>query len=326
MLPRFLISADYKRRILEYDLEQLVMDSTDPNNQYTRNLDFDVLYAVELQAEAEITSYLIKRYDLAEVFRPTTVFDIYNQYTANSLVQVIEQEFQTGVTYNIGDRFSYSAAPNEDYIYTCSNTGYTGNTPNLAPTYFSGGIVKNGQLFYTPAPAQPYLINNSYPVGSVVFYKDYLYTATTYNDNSRLIEFQGTDVASDNGSAYIPGVTKDWEKYWTKSPSKYIVQGRYPDYDYTSGYWAMGDNRNQLIVQFMLDITLYHTAARVNPRNVPELWAIRYDGNTPYQTGGTIGLLKKINEGQMNLAVPELAPIQGQSIFWTSDARRNLDY
>jgi hypothetical protein len=80
------------------------------------------------------------------------------------------------------------------------------------------------------------------------------------------------------------------------------------------------------MVQFMLDITLYHASARLNPRNTVELWAIRYDGNNPTQNGGAIAMLKKINAGQMNLQEPELIPQQGQSIFWTSDSKRSLDY
>lgn len=324
-MERFLTNKDYSRRILTYDLQQLIMDSDDPNNSYPRSLDYSVLYDVELQAQAQITSYLIKRYDIKQVFRPTTVFDINKIYTANNLVQVYAPAFISGNTYNVGDRISYSAGTNQDFLFYCIQSGYTGNTPNLDTTYFSGGTIPNGQMFYTSQPADSYLINNTYPIGSVVFYNDYTYTAKTYSDNSVLREFNGTDVANDNGSGVIPSLTKDWDKYWIQSASKYTVQGIYPDQD-TTGTWIMGDNRNQLIVQFMLDITLYHLGARVNPRNSVELWAIRYDGNTPLQTGGSIGLLKKINAGQMNLECPELLPIQGQSLYWTSDARRNLDY
>ena len=324
-MNRFLTDNDYNRRIQTYDLQQLLMDSADPNNTWQQPVNMDILYMLEQQAQAEITSYLIKRYDISQVFRPTTVFNLSTVYNANSLVQVTAPVFSTANTYTVGARISYSAAPYNNFIYYCIQNGYTGSTPNIDTAYWSGGTVENGQLFYVNQPAQSYDVTGSYMIGDQVFYKNYIYQALQASNANYLMENSGTEVENDFTSAVIPTISKNWQATWSASTTPYTVTGIYPDLD-TTGVWVQGDNRNQLMVQFMLDITLYHASARLNPRNTVELWAIRYDGNNPTQNGGAIAMLKKINAGQMNLQEPELIPQQGQSIFWTSDSKRSLDY
>ena len=66
--------------------------------------------------------------------------------------------------------------------------------------------------------------------------------------------------------------------------------------------------------------------ARTNARLIPELRMIRYDGNNPAQNGGAIGWLKKINSGTLQLDEQEIIPTQGQSIYWTSEVKRRLNY
>lgn len=322
---RFLIDRDYNRRIQSYDLNQLLMDTQDPNQQWPQSLNYNILYDIEQQAIAEITSYIIKRYDVNEIFRPTTTFDINTTYYSDDLTQVFAPAFSTGTTYNVGDRISYSAGTNQDYIYYCVQSGYTGNTPQIDTAYFTGGTLENGALFYVTQPAISYNIYNPYEIGDQVFIKDKIYVAIQHSDGNYLTETLTTQVASDTTSAIIPGITKGWDKYWSAATSGYTVTGIQPDTD-TTGKWTQGDNRNQLMVQFVLDITLYHLSARINPRNTVELWAIRYDGNNPTQNGGVIALLKRISQGQLNLQEPELVPIKGQSLYWVSDKHISLNY
>jgi hypothetical protein len=86
--------------------------------------------------------------------------------------------------------------------------------------------------------------------------------------------------------------------------------------------WALGDNRNPALVMYMVDMILYHLHARINPRNIPELRMIRYDGNSPQQNGGAIGWLKSVAKGFLMPDLPLLAPDQGNSIVWGSGTKQ----
>lgn len=83
-------------------------------------------------------------------------------------------------------------------------------------------------------------------------------------------------------------------------------------------YWTLGDNRNPQIRLRLIDILLYHLHSRINPRNVPELRNIRYDGNNSFQSGGAIGWLKMIQQGKVNLNCQEIIPVQGGNIRFGS--------
>ncbi len=325
LISRFLIDKDYNRRIQSYDLNQLLMDTQDPNQMWPQNINYDILYGIEQQAIAEITSYIIKRYDVKQIFRPTTTFSLSKTYNANDLTQVFAPVFSSGNTYNIGDRISYSAGTNQDFIYYCIQSGYTGNTPQIDTTYFTGGTIENGELYYVTQPELSYDIYAAYVIGDKVFINNKVYQAFEPSDSLTLTETLNTQVASDTTSAIIPGITSNWNKYWSAATSAYTVTNIQPDTD-TTGVWTRGDNRNPLMIQFILDITLYHLSARVNPRNTVELWAIRYDGNNPTQNGGVIALLKRISEGQLNLQEPEIIPIKGQSLYWVSNKHISLNY
>ena len=57
-----------------------------------------------------------------------------------------------------------------------------------------------------------------------------------------------------------------------------------------------GDDRNSLIVMYLIDITLYHLHSNISPRNVPELRAIRYEA--------AIDWLNKVAAGKLNPDIP----------------------
>ena len=47
---------------------------------------------------------------------------------------------------------------------------------------------------------------------------------------------------------------------------------------------------------------------------IPDLRKERYDGNSPNQTGGAIGWLKKVASGDITADLPNIQPQQGMSI------------
>lgn len=66
--------------------------------------------------------------------------------------------------------------------------------------------------------------------------------------------------------------------------------------------------------------------SRINPRNVPELRAVRYDGMNALQTGGAIGWLKKVASGDVTADLPVIIPEQGVSIRYGSVTKNTNTY
>ena len=322
MANRLLITKDYDRIIQAYDLNQIIEGN------------FNYVLEAEQVATSEIKSYIAKRYDTSTLFSNTSLFDINKQYNSDALVYVSAPYFVSGNTYLPTDRVVFSATNGIDYLYYCIASGSTGST-TYDTNFWSGGTLEDNTLFYVTPPAETYLIGGDYVVGSIVLYKNVLYTSLRVNNNRWLKEDWEREVNSETGSAVIPGFSNSWQDYWVinsaTNPNPHItnypysVNGIYPDLD-TTGTWTKGDNRNPIVVQYMMDIVLYHLHARINPRNVPELRLIRYDGNNPTQNGGAIAWLKKISAGQIQLDAQEIIPTQGQSIYWTSENKRKLNY
>jgi hypothetical protein len=73
----------------------------------------------------------------------------------------------------------------------------------------------------------------------------------------------------------------------------------------------------------MIDISLYHLHSRINPRNIPQLRMIRYDGMGPNQTGGSIGWLKKIMIGDISADLPRTTGTYSRMMEWGSEEKNN---
>lgn len=236
---------------------------------------------VEQAAQAEMISYLSQRYIVNEVFTNTTTFSNSVTYYGKNLVVYTETAFNASTIYLTNDR-----VVQDGFIYK-SIAGSAAHAFNISEWTL---ICADKLFFYVTLPQPEYDNETTYIVGNIVWYKDKIYTNT-----------RGTT-----------GVLPTDSGFWSVGAT-YTVSGIKPD-DNTK--WTQGDNRNQLIVMYLLDITLYHLHARINPRNVPDLRKDRYDGNRETQTLGAIGWLKKIAKGDINADLPNILPQQGLSIRW----------
>lgn len=236
---------------------------------------------VEQSAQAEMISYLAQRYITSSVFSNTFTYSNTATYKAKNLVEYTEPLHSTSYTYAINDRVSYL-----DKIYKCiviSNGLLPTNT-----TYWQY-ICDDKALFYVSLPNSEYDNTASYVIGSVVWYNDIVYTCVQ------------------NCSSVLPTNTVFWG-----AGSTYTVTAGTKPTDITK--WTAGDNRNQQIVMYLIDITLYHLHSRINPRNIPDLRKERYDGNNPQQNGGAIAWLKRVASGDLTADLPNIITQQGMSI------------
>lgn len=250
---------------------------------------------VEQSAQAEMISYLAQRYITASVFSDTRTYSNSVTYKGKNLVEYTETAHNVATVYAVGNRVSY-----KDNIYQCAVIS-TGFLPTNT-TYWTL-ICADKALFYVSLPYSEYSNTTTYAVGTQVWYNDYVYT--------NLVSTAGV----------LPTNTG----FWSVGASPYTVAAGTLPTDTTK--WTAGDNRNQQIVMYLIDITLYHLHSRINPRNVPDLRKERYDGNNPQQNGGAVAWLKRCASGDVTADLPNIIPQQGMSIRYnTIDSVTNNTY
>lgn len=238
---------------------------------------------VEQSAQSEMIGYLTQRYITSQIFTDTKVFDINATYNGKQLVEWTAPAFSITETYITDDYVVYNG-----YIYK----SVAGHAPGPWLNHEWTQICLDKSLFYVFYPQPEYSNTTTYNVGDIVFYNNIQYTC--------LVSSLGI----------LPTNTQFW-----LAGSTLTVSGVYPD---NTGRWTQGDNRNQQIVMYLLDITLYHLHSRINPRNVPDLRKERYDGNSPTQSGGAIAFLKRVASGDVTADLPQILPQQGMSIRYGS--------
>lgn len=325
-MSRLLRDKDYDRIIKAENLEQIIDD-----------LD-SVILDMEQTAQEEMASYLKQRYNTDQIFTDTTVWSLSRQYSGKNLVEYTEDEFDDSATYNgaadyvaataytVGNKVSYYG-----YIYTALGST-TGNLPTNA-TYWSKGaktprVLFNGKiyeakitgiqgqlptdenswsyicddlkLFYVELPEEEFDIETNYAVGDSIWYLDKTYTA---------VQASVGLIPSENPNQWGSGTTYETDA------------GVLPD---DPSVWTAGDNRNAQIVTYLLDIVIYHLLSRM-PRNFSDVRKERYDGNSPQQTGGAIGWLKRVAAGTVNANLPEVITSTPQKsiIYGNSRAKQN---
>jgi hypothetical protein len=237
---------------------------------------------MEQAAQSEMIGYLSQRYLVDKIFTNTTTFSISATYYGKNLVEYTEATFSATTVYTINQRVVYNGN-----IYK-SIAGSAAHA--FAPAEWTL-VCADKLLFYAKLNATEYSASTTYAVGNTVWYNDVVYTCTTACKN----------------------ILPTTAGFWTAGAT-YSFTAAYPD-DTTK--WTQGDNRNQLIVLYLVDITLYHLHARIQPNNVPELRKIRYDGNGDLEKAhSAIRWLRECGNGHINADLPNIDPQQGMSIRW----------
>lgn len=259
---------------------------TDNLNQVIENLD-SVRKDTELAAQAEMTSYLVQRYLMTETFRETFRFDPAIAYKAKNLVEYTEPAWASATAYLIGDRVVYSGK-----IYAAL-TNNTNKQPNTNPTDWLF-VVDDLTLYYVTLPQNEWSVKTKYSVGNMVWYADKVYTAVVEN----------IAVTPDSSVAT-----------WGAGVAYSVTAGTKPT---NATYFTRGDNRNQQIVLYMIDICLYHLHSRINPRNIPTLRGLRYEE--------AIKWLNMVASGTVTADLREISPESGVSIRWGSSIKNESKY
>lgn len=312
---RFLRKSDYYRLIQPNDLTTLLSTASQAGYDPDQLLIDSENAAIEM-----VKSYLSARYDLTRAFSDTPVFSTSTTYYATERVQYHETAYSTSSTYALNARVSYSGS-----IYRCTTAVTTPEAFDAAKWTF---VCLDYALFYVTLPYAEFLPLTNYLSGAQVWWSDnYTYTALRNTKGEPLsaavYSYYGADLENDpNQPAYKDDVSNT--AVWSKSASKYsVLAGTLPT-DATK--WTAGDNRSQLLIEHIIDITLFNLYSTISPRNIPELRLIRFDGNDRHQNGGAMGWLKKVADGVVAAQLPEKYPIQGLPVVFSSGAPKNINF
>lgn len=91
-------------------------------------------------------------------------------------------------------------------------------------------------------------------------------------------------------------------------------------YNVATVFAATGTDRNPIIVQFMVDITLYLLHKRINPNQIPTLRMDEYDE--------AIKWLEMVSKGKLSPDLPELPNDEGNSgvVSYGSNTKRTHNW
>jgi hypothetical protein len=104
-------------------------------------------------------------------------------------------------------------------------------------------------------------------------------------------------------------------QYWQEDLTWFVPAGtKLSDTD----YWVKGDNRDQQMLLYFVDIALYHVHSRISPRNIPQLRIDRYNA--------AISWLKMCANGDVTPALPVIQPKQGARIRYGGNIKNINSY
>lgn len=290
----YLTSADLKRVIQTANLNDIVGN------------DNSMITYAEQAAVTEAVSYLSPKYMTEVEFTDTTVFIPLNNYA-------YKQRFLMDAS-----AFSNSKAYAQYDTVAVSGNVYWAKTP-LAPGVFDANnwqlAGKQGNLWYLKAPtgATDFTMSGFYRIGDKVMWNGSQYTCvkeTAQYDHATMIQF-GTREAIPQVNQFPDAIG---QQQWGTGTA-YFMTGT----GILTNKFTESDNRNQQLVNYIIDIMLYHLHARISPRNIPELRLERYDN--------AINWLKQCAKGDdINAGLPRKTPQQGMRIRWGGKVQNNFSY
>lgn len=288
----YLYPADYTKQIQDANLQQII--SADPT----------ILERAQLAAEAEAASYLRQKYDLSAEFTATTAYVVGRTYSGGDRVYLSASPYNASSTYGAGQLARYS-----DIIWECAAFNVTG--PWDPAKWIKLGAAN--ALYYVKEPQPLFNQLSIYRVGDKVFWDSKVYTCAikslVFGHESALQVGQVQNIPAPNAIPGTPAGLPQWgagESYTTNSSVTDMAK------------WASGDNRDQQLVMYLIDIALYHVHSRIAPRNIPDLRTRRYEA--------AIDWLKMCADGSVTPNLPLLQPRQGSRIRFGGNVKNINTY
>jgi hypothetical protein len=313
----------YNKRIQKAQLEQI-----------TGNRDV-VRLSCEAEAQAEMISYLVQKYEVSEEFSNTPNWEPSLTYYANNRFELDGAVYSATSTYALNQVVSY----NNKVYYCIVSIG----TPEVFNPLHWQLIGVQYDLYYVDTPYPNYNSKTYYEMGELIYFKNKIYKCVTanmgilptdtnygttywgigneykfnqvqpyntvadYTEWSNLTTYNVNDVVKRNGviyQAFLQNTDVKPENSLTWQP---IV-------------WVKGDNRSQQLIGYMIDLCLEKIHYLIAPNNIPQ---IRKD-NADY----AIEWLKSASgrDSAITADIPLIQPNVGLRIRWGSKPRNINNY
>ena len=291
----YLILNDFKKIIQSDNLNQII------------GSDYFILDQLKLAAQSEAISYLVQKYDVSKEFTNSLPYSVTTSYKANQRVYLDAPAYSPLTVYTVNSLTLYLS---NAYICTAITTGV------FAPASWSL-IGIQYTFFYVTLPFAEFNFYKYYLKGDKVYWNNSTYTAlqpSVVPIHETLL--QGGTYYNAPPINIFPDDINSGIQYWG-TPTAYTVAAGVLPTDITK--WTLGDNRNQQLVNYCIDIVLYHIHSRIAPRNIPELRVHRYQDAIKWLEGAAEGKY-------ITAAIPILQPKSGGRIRWGGAVKQNNYY
>lgn len=258
-------------------------------------------------AQEECESALVQKYDTSAEFTDTLVYD-------------------PTVTYNAADRVYLDAAPYAQIAYAIGAIALQAGKVYMCTAVIAAGEPFNAahwsllgnqyDIFFAKFPYPQFNLGFVYAKNAQVFWNGHIYTckvATSPYTQDVLLQFGTTMNIPPNN--IFPDDQTQGSSYWLDGGPYTVSAGQLLN----TAYFTAGDNRSKMLVQKMVDITLFHLHSRIAPRNIPEVRQKRYDEALEWLDQVAKGRRTAIN-------LPKIQPPQGQRFRGGSNIKQSNIY
>ena len=292
----YLIKPDFKRLIQSENLTQIL------------GADDTLLAAAIETAAQEAISYLRQKFITTREFASVTVFDYTKTY------EVFDRVYLDATAHSASATYATNA------LVLHSGSVYRAKANNGPAAFSTNNFTLLGaqyDIFYVhlPLDAQDaeipeFSYTSAYAAGDEVFWRGKKYIcAIATGVISHDVALQSRTVAGLPLPNVFPDDPVNGPKYWGagttyNAPSKWVTD---------TDYWTAGDNRSAQMVQYTIDIALYHLHSRIAPRNIPDLRVKRYDD--------AITWLRRAAKGEITPNLPGIQPRSGGTIRYGGNTK-----
>jgi hypothetical protein len=250
----YLIPYDYERLIQDVNVQQIIS-----GNSRLRTF-------AENTAIEEMKSYLRKKFEVATEFTDTQVYSPTAEYKASNRVYLFAPFYNEALaTYNLNAVVTYKGNVYKNIVAI-----------SVAEVFTEAKWQKLGALydmFYAVYPKPLFDLNATYKKDDQVFWKDKVYVCQIDSivlSHEGAIQYPSTTMFPANN--VFPDDPTQGEKYWGAGTAYAVAPNKLLD----TTFFLPGDNRNQQLVLYLLDMIIYHLYRRIPPAVVPELRILAY--------------------------------------------------
>lgn len=289
-----------------------VQRAQDPNIQQWIAKNMTILYTAERTAQQQITSRLSQKFDLSQEFTNTTLFNESAKYNAGGLVELNYTAYSVTAVYVAGNYISYT----DGNVYKCILLTTAGILPTNT-TYFKLIGAQFDLYYITPPYQAFYVQNlynvgervmyknkiyQCLTASAIITQEDRIQAISTYNvalpnvfpDNPVDGPKQWGVGVSYIVTGYIPNdttapiysptnpytigqtVTYNGMRWKCLTANTGITPG-FDIISWQSETWVNGDNRDNELVMYYVDIVVYNIMQRIAPMAIPKLRSDNYN-------------------------------------------------